>query len=253
MVRVARPTQADHYQIVYVSHIDGAVHLISFDPKADTNVHSTRQPMGLVARVLHPLPRASEFTRSPSWLLDTQWGETSPRSLLQLDRPLPGAGMEARRCLRQPACPLDRLLDRPFMRAGLLMIHFRSPSRLAPQRGETRRCHRPFVWTLDRPLIRPLDRPLPGAGWMRIHFHSHSRQLARKSGEQNYSYGRRRLKRYAEPVLNNGLCNSVKAAGRMTNDLFSGILKAGFKKCEVVLSWWSSFVFTGSCAVPRQR
>jgi hypothetical protein len=67
------------------------------------------------------------------------------------------------------------------------------------------------------------------------------------------TYGRRRLKRYAEPVLNNRLCNSVKAAGRMTNDLFSGILKAGFKKCEVVFSWWSSFVFTGSCGVPRQR
>jgi hypothetical protein len=37
MVRVARATQGDRYQIVYISHIDGAAHLIPFDPKADTN------------------------------------------------------------------------------------------------------------------------------------------------------------------------------------------------------------------------
>jgi hypothetical protein len=37
MVRVTRATQGERYQIVHISHIDGAAHLIPFDPKADTN------------------------------------------------------------------------------------------------------------------------------------------------------------------------------------------------------------------------
>jgi hypothetical protein len=37
MVRVTRATQGERYQIVHISHFDGATHLIPFDPKADTN------------------------------------------------------------------------------------------------------------------------------------------------------------------------------------------------------------------------